>query len=69
MIKWAPLWAPHATGEFDPNGGQPIKIILACSKCGDTGVTYCSQRMPRTQIARYALLHMHGLEKERWDSK
>lgn len=66
-VKWSPPWAKHVAGEWTPNDeGDPIHIRLSCVICGDESRTVCTQGLPRTQVSRYALLHMHGKEVEKW---
>lgn len=68
-MKWTPPWAPHVEGEFDPKAELPMWVKVHCAICGDDSKVSCSQGTPRTQVARYARVHMHGEEMKKWDSK
>lgn len=56
---YAPAWCPWAKGTFDREKALPLKILLACEKCGECSEARCEQGAPRQWVLRWAVVHAH----------
>lgn len=72
-VEWRPQFATHVRGEYEtrewehemlPDGSiarlpMPQTVRMHCEHCGHRWATVCSTGQVRSQIARYARLHLH----------
>lgn len=71
--EWRPPFAQHVAGHYEPrqhkkellpdgrivNLPMPQTVRMHCERCGHRWATVCSTGQVRSQIARYARMHLH----------
>lgn len=63
-VTWAPAWAPHVSGSYEPREaleeGEAQRWEARCGKCGAEHRGECPRLAARGHIAKFAALHAHG---------